>query len=601
MTWSTGRPIFNRLPVPYQNSEPTDWFTIPWDELLLEAKAEGDNFYTNYLDPDNARASVLDWLAQFCGFTGEYWDSSWSEDTKRLLIRESYSRIWPQKGSRDLLDWLLQAFEIQAALFIPGEFLAGVNVAGDTLGAATGLEYYIRMALQYTRQSTTWNTAVNLNNLYGPVFAKSRLMYDMFYAGVSVAGDLVFSVPLFEDLAVVLSEPFTLPAGLEVLRVGFDYRTNLEPTNYEFVTDITYHVNGETGDDANDGSLATPFQTFRHALETLESSVNTSGTIEVASGVYRNDWINTRTSKNLVVKGSSVSRPIFRVDSFQTWTLESGNVWSANKDSGPALTHCFDLSRPSGSIMPVMLNSIAEVIATPGSQYLAMDETLYVHLADGRAPDNDVKPSYAIEAGGVGDDRSAIDGANLTIYIENVIFEGGNLAFTVNGTAQDATLYNCIFRYSSGDGFAFLPPDETVDTSGIFRFFSCEASENLGSGFDFTGALSNCTSVLEDCITFGNRDDGLSLDTLTVISISGSYRNSSAFNVSTNASASLWTVGDIAQNSGAGADIKVFSGASAWLYGVNTQGSSATYGLEADTGATAVLQDLNSLHSVLIN
>ena len=599
MTWSSGRPIFNRLPVPYQNSSPANWFTEPWDKVLIDTKLQGDDFYTNYLNPSTALESVLDWLAQFCGFTGEYWDSSWPVSIKRTLIQESYQRIWPQKGSRELLEWLISTFSLQAAVYIPGEFLAGVSRAGDTLGSDTGLVYYIRLPLLYPRTSTEWLTVENINQLYGPVYAKSRVMYELFYAGVSVAGDLVFSEPLFDALIEVLSPPFTLPTGLEVSREGFIYQTNLDPTSFEFSTDVTYYVE-KSGDNANDGSQTSPFLTVRYAIETLESSVNTSGTILVGDGIYTNDWINTRTSKDIVVKASGIGETIFRISSFQTWTLETGNVWKAKKDTTPPLTHCYDLARSQANVMPAFVGSIAEVAATPGTQYLAPDETLYVHLLDSRQPDGDVEPSFAIEAGGVGDDRSAIDGTNLQIYVEGCIFEGGNLGFTINGTGQDATVNSCIFRYSSGDGFSTLPPDETVSTTGILRLFNCTAQYNFGNGFDLQTDVAGLTVIHEGCSAVANGLNGKRLSNLTSIAVQSSYTGSTEDNTLIVAGASAWEVGITGLDAQAGSDFEVVSGSSVWFYGCNTIGSSATYGIEAASGATAVLQARNTIHSVLI-
>ena len=601
MSWSSQRPIFNRLPAEYRNSAPADWFTVPWDELLISSKLQGDNFYTNFLNPVSAQAAVLDWLGQFCGFTGEYWESSWAESIKRTLIAESYTRIWPGKGSRDLLDWLIgDAFSLQAAIYIPNEFLADVSRAGDTLGAETGLIYYIRAPLQYARNSNEWLTLENLNRLYGPVYAKSRIVYDQFYADVSQAGDPVFDSPLFDDLAEDLTAPFTVPTGLVVTRQGSAYSTNLDPTSFEFSTDHTYYVE-KSGDNANDGSQSSPFLTVRHALETLESSVHTSATILVGVGTYENDWINTRTSKDVVIKALDTTFPIFRIASFQTWTNVSGNVWSAQKGTSPPLTHAYDLARSNSAIVPTMVSSVAEVTATAGTQFLdPVDDTLYVHLLDGRQPDGNVKASFAIEAGGFGDDRSAIDGTNLQLYVENLIFEGGNLGFTINGTGQNATVVNCTFRYSGGDGFSTLPPDETVSTSGTLRLFNCTASYNLGNGFDLGSDISGLTVITEGCVAEGCRTAGMRFSNVTAIDVGGAYTNASADNLTLLNAATGWVVGAIAQNAG-GRDLFVESGASGWFYGCNTIGSSATYGIEAESGATAVLQERNLIHTVLIN
>ena len=567
----------------------------------MDGKGYAENFYRDFLNPDTANEVVLDWLSQFCGYTGEYWDSTWSVSIKRTLIREAYSRVWATKGSRALLEWLIELFNIQASIFIPGEFLANLSAAGDPIGFESGFIYYSRVPIQYARTSSSWLTLERLNNLYGPIYAKSRVIYDQFYADYSVAGDPIFDQSLFENLLEVLTPSFVIPANVTVSREGGHYSTNIVTSDFDFAssTDVTYYID-PTGDDANSGSQLEPLESIDEALDRLEPSVHSSALIWVNPGVYRNDWRNNRTSKDVCVKAvDSNNRPIFRIDAFQTWTLHAGSTWSANKSSNPPLTHCFDLAQSENSRMPTMLNSIAAVESTPNSQYLDVDGTLYVNLRDGREPDNDVKPSFAVEVGGLGDDRSAIDGTNLRIYLENLIFEGGELGFTINGTGQDATLFNCTFRYSAGDGFSTLPPGESVATSGTLRMINCEATDNLGYGFDIQTSSSDLDVIFDESISSRNVRDNLRLSNTSAVVVSGNFLESLNYNIHIEGSTEVWLVGVLSRNAGS-ADIFVESGSSAYLYGVNTQGSTATFGLQAESGAIAVLEDRNDLHSVFL-
>ncbi|HEY9736751.1 MAG TPA: phage tail protein [Trichocoleus sp.] len=198
--WNTGRPIHGRLPQEsqqYQGNEPTDWLTQPWDGLLMDSKAAADSLYADYLNPETCRADAIDWLAQLTGFTGAYWDTSWPLVVKRILIAEAFSRIWPEKGSRALLEWLLEIFELQGQLYILGDFLAGINKAGDPLGSDEGFEYFIRVPIAYLRTGASWKLMEKLNALFGPIYCQSRVTYDQFTAGFSVAGDPVFDSPIF--------------------------------------------------------------------------------------------------------------------------------------------------------------------------------------------------------------------------------------------------------------------------------------------------------------------------------------------------------------------------------------------------------------------
>ena len=199
MSWDAGRPIYGRLPEDsqqYQGNELVDWLTLPWDELLVEARSQADALHANYFDPVTAKVEVLDWLAQLCGFTGDYWEATWPEGVKRELIANSFEFIWPNKGTRELLEWLIELFALQAQVYILGDFLAGITLLPATLGGP-GFQYFIRVPLVYLRTTYEWRLMVKLNRLYGPVYCESRVCYDQFYAGFSVAGDPTFDEAIF--------------------------------------------------------------------------------------------------------------------------------------------------------------------------------------------------------------------------------------------------------------------------------------------------------------------------------------------------------------------------------------------------------------------
>ncbi len=207
MAWNTGKPIHDRLPGEnegYRKDEswsgynPTidppiaRWLTEPWDGLLIEVKTKTENVYATHLNPLTAQPENLDWLAQLCGFTGEYWDVSWSVAVKRQLIAQSLVDIWENKGSRVLLEWLIQLFGLQARIYLLGEFLADINKAGDVLGGEA-LHYWLLVKLNYLRTSDEWKLLEKLNRLYSPVYCDSAVVYEQFFADFSIAGDPVWS------------------------------------------------------------------------------------------------------------------------------------------------------------------------------------------------------------------------------------------------------------------------------------------------------------------------------------------------------------------------------------------------------------------------
>lgn len=206
MDWKTGRPIYDRLPgaeegyridesAPDYNPEECPpvarWITTPWDELLVELREKLDGFPVTALDPLTADEVNLDWLAQFAGFTGRYWSASWPTEVKRVLIANAYGFIWPNKGTRRLLEFLFTIFELDAAIFVQGEFRAGINSPGDTVGGGA-LNYWITASLDYLRTSAEWQQLQQFDALFGAAYAESAVVYDRWYAGFSAPGDPVF-------------------------------------------------------------------------------------------------------------------------------------------------------------------------------------------------------------------------------------------------------------------------------------------------------------------------------------------------------------------------------------------------------------------------
>jgi hypothetical protein len=167
-----------------------DWLTQPLDENLIAIKSVIKNFFQNYLDPDTAEATNLDWLAQLCGYVGEYWETQWSEQSKRTLLK-NYCFVWESKGSRPCLEFLLNVFAISSKIYLLGEFLAGRNCAGESLGGEA-LEYFLLLPLRYLRTSEEWRLASKINRLYSPCYVKSIVCYSQFTAGFSAVGEPVF-------------------------------------------------------------------------------------------------------------------------------------------------------------------------------------------------------------------------------------------------------------------------------------------------------------------------------------------------------------------------------------------------------------------------
>ena len=205
MSWENNAPIYGRLPgesEAYRKGEDNaeepvaQWLTTPWDALLCETRDKVNSFYQDFLNPLTAKPEHLDWLSGLCGYTSEYSLVEYPEAIKRQLIARAFDYVWINKGTKNLLEYLIiQSFQVDAEIYLLGNFIADVSVVGDTLGGEA-FEYYIRLPLKYLRTSKTWQLTERLNRLYGPIYCHSQVLYDRFYAGFSAAGELIFTEKL---------------------------------------------------------------------------------------------------------------------------------------------------------------------------------------------------------------------------------------------------------------------------------------------------------------------------------------------------------------------------------------------------------------------
>ena len=192
--WNSGRPIYSRLPGAnegYNGNIVADWLTINWDADLLALKAAIDEIPARQLDPMTCDLDWLSFLAALAGFTGEYWDEAWPESARRALVRDSFLLIWPNKGSRFVLEYLLSLFEIAANIWIGSALIADQSTLPATLGQPEW-RYVIQLPLDYLRNSFQFRLAEKLDRLYSPLFADGRVAYEQFYADFSITGDPVF-------------------------------------------------------------------------------------------------------------------------------------------------------------------------------------------------------------------------------------------------------------------------------------------------------------------------------------------------------------------------------------------------------------------------
>lgn len=173
--WNSGKPISSRLPEVYQENEVAEYLTQFWDELLVGTKLKIDDL-SRQLNPLECDENWLDFLAPLCGFTEVYWDKTWGAGAKRLLLHNSYSTIWPNKGSKEVLSLVLTCFNIQHLITSRGDFIIGSSSVGDALGTSAW-EYIIYLPTIY-RNKTQQKLTEKLNILYGPCWCSTEIIFN---------------------------------------------------------------------------------------------------------------------------------------------------------------------------------------------------------------------------------------------------------------------------------------------------------------------------------------------------------------------------------------------------------------------------------------
>src|SRR3990167_8072857 len=236
---------------------------------------------------------------------------------------------------------------------------------------------------------------------------------------------------------------------------------------------VTYYV--KLGGSDVDTGLS-----WDHALGSIQVAVGKADVdrVYVQAGLYTRNFgwndINLARSCSIigvdgqVISSTQVMSLVWALTAGQTYTYETTRTSVQGVFDKAVLDANGDYTRYSNQ------SSIATVEATPGSWWQS-GSLVYVHTINNRPVDADVYVSL-IQYNG-----DAI--GNITIYIENITFEGGIAAFRMSdgGAGQTPKLYakNCQFKYSTnGNGLTVLTASETI-------LQSCVAAANLQDGFNY--------------------------------------------------------------------------------------------------------------------
>jgi hypothetical protein len=349
---------------------------------------------------------------------------------------------------------------------------------------------------------------------------------------------------------------------------------------------VSYYVKVTGGSDADTGL------SWDHALASVQAALGKADVdrIYVQAGTYSrnfgwNDVNLTRSCSVIGVGGQAVLS-----------TRVAGLAWSLT--AGKTVTYQAARTNVQGVFDMTVLNAngdytrytnvadVDTVEATAGS-WTQAGALVHVHTPDGRAADANVFVSL-IQYNG-----DAI--GNITVYLENLTFQGGitALRFTSSAAGQTPALYakNCKFQYSTNGNGVTLTGIRTAILQG------CEASSNLLDGFNHHAGDGIVPRVIEiDCVS---RDNGVTAadtsngsschDGGSVLRLNGRYYRNKGPNVVEDGALESWNLGARAYQANAGAagqDVDFMMGTSGtmWLDRCNSYGSEN--GLVAGAGTT---------------
>lgn len=185
-------------------------------------------------------------------------------------------------------------------------------------------------------------------------------------------------------------------------------------------------------------------------------------------------------------------------------------------------------------------------------------DTIYLQDGEYTFPANGI--SQNINLIGLGSNVVISGGAyftgNITIYVENIVFDGGAYPCLVEvGAATEKPqfcAYNCTFENSTNYNGLSIKGEATV------RVFDCVSRNNYHDGFNYhkntsISPASGAPNVLEcGCEAYGNggtnssptSDNGTTAHNYTqIIRVGGNYHDNHGGNVADNGNVKAWTVG----------------------------------------------------------
>lgn len=190
MTYKDGRPVFYDLPQKgYQDNPTVDWLTRWYDQKLVQVATLMETLW-QYLEPEEAPESYLDYLAFLCGLSGTYWDTKWQPDVKRQLIKHAH-KLWSSRGTLGAIQKVLEIHNIEHTIWSSGSLRLPFEL--PRMFGRDDLRIWVRLPLPYQRQSWQFKESQRTLRNYAPTIVQTGVCFNRFYLGFSVLGDPLFS------------------------------------------------------------------------------------------------------------------------------------------------------------------------------------------------------------------------------------------------------------------------------------------------------------------------------------------------------------------------------------------------------------------------
>lgn len=185
--WAAGKPIYDLLPK-LQNaylSPVNEWVLDYWDSAFMNAADQLVNL-REYFNPTTCPAEWLDLIAPCFGFSAPYYSKSWPVASKRLILANAFTAIWPFIGQPGPFLFIADALGYLVRLRIPGDFILsgpfdnpvvlGSQLDNDQMGSR-GWEADILIPTEYADQPAVLAAIDQLVYLYLPAYLQIQYVY----------------------------------------------------------------------------------------------------------------------------------------------------------------------------------------------------------------------------------------------------------------------------------------------------------------------------------------------------------------------------------------------------------------------------------------